>query len=133
PAGSANVICGPRSAARGAVCAFMLKTSGSANSAHTNIVRRPPPTPIIMMVTFYLGLLDFDLAGDHGQLRGSSLERLPDLGIALGIRGDDLVREGAARVARRDDPDRRPEEVSGGPLRWRRMGAELRIELLSVG
>ena len=44
------------------------------------------------------GLFDFDLARDHLQLRGYTLERLPGRGLALRIRGSRLIDEGTIRI-----------------------------------
>src|SRR5262245_42908913 len=78
-------------------------------------------------------LPDFDLALDHLQLRGDAFERLPRVGPAVQVRGDDLVDKRAARVARRNDPAGRPEPVGRRTDPGTRMRAVSSRELLAIG
>src|SRR5438034_1253339 len=121
--GLASGASGPRSAARGAANALPARTTASADARAAPARARAARS----------GLLDLDLTGDDGQLRGRPLERLPGVRGAVRLGRDDLVRERAAGIARRDGPDGRPEEVGGGARRRRWVRAVHRRELLAVG
>src|SRR5262249_21178704 len=133
PEGSVSATSGPSSAAWGVASASPLDATRSPSSAQASTIARPPPTSAVMTGTFRLWLLDLDFAGDHGQLGGVALERLPSLRLALQVRGDDLVGQRAARIARRDEPDGGPEMVDGWTLCWRWMRAKPGVELLAIG
>src|SRR5437899_4687949 len=131
PEGSASIASGPSSAARDAASASLPDVVASANN--TSAISRPSPAPTIISAARNLRFLDLDLAGDNRELRGCALKRLPSLRLAFRVGGDDLVGEGAARIARWDDPDRRPEIVGGRALRRRRMRPISGVELLPIG
>src|SRR5712691_9724279 len=121
---------GPRSAARGAANALPATTTASAAASTAHASAR---TAHARARAARSGLLDLDLTGDDGQLRGRPLERLPGVRGAVRVGGDDLVRERAAGIARRNGPDGRPEKVGGGARRRRRVRAVGRRELLAIG
>src|SRR4051794_24293898 len=114
PAGSASTASGPSSGARGAADSISVNNSKAASSAQARAITRPFRARGSMGIAFQwnsVRLLDLDLADDDLELRGHPLERLPGLRLPVEPGRRHLVGEGAARIARRDDPDAGPEMI----------------------